>query len=99
MSLPEKILWSRLKGDQLGERFRRQYQLDQYIVDFYCPRLKLAVEVDGKVHALHEVRNQVRESHLESGGVTTLRLKADTVFQHPDSAISMIENQIAELRG
>ena len=48
MPKSEVILWSKLKNKQmLGERFLRQYGVDQYVLDFYCPRLKLAIEVDG----------------------------------------------------
>lgn len=47
----EVILWSRLKGKRLdGYKFRRQFSVAQFVVDFYCPRLKLAIEVDGDSH-------------------------------------------------
>ena len=53
ISLPtaELILWSKLKNRQIcGRRFRRQFSIGRYVVDFYCPELKLAIEVDGYSH-------------------------------------------------
>lgn len=47
----EKRLWQHLKGRQLdGFKFRRQHSIDSYVVDFYCPQVKLAVEIDGESH-------------------------------------------------
>jgi very-short-patch-repair endonuclease len=51
MPLAEIILWGRLKGRQLdGYKFRRQSSVEDFIIDFYCPELKLAVEIDGESH-------------------------------------------------
>jgi very-short-patch-repair endonuclease len=51
MPLAEIILWSRSKGRQLGGyKFRRQYSVEYFMIDFYCPELKLAIEVDGDSH-------------------------------------------------
>lgn len=51
MSEAEKILWSRIRRKQIeGCRFRRQYSADAYVFDFYCPEIRLDVEVDGESH-------------------------------------------------
>jgi len=51
MTKAEMFLWSKLKGKQLnGLKFRRQYGINNYVVDFYCPEQKLAIEIDGDVH-------------------------------------------------
>jgi very-short-patch-repair endonuclease len=51
MPLAEIILWERLKNRQLeGYKFRRQYSVQDFVIDFYCPELKLAVEIDGESH-------------------------------------------------
>jgi very-short-patch-repair endonuclease len=50
-TLPERLLWSKLKSRQIGFKFRRQESIDRYIVDFLYPSLKLVVEVDGVHHA------------------------------------------------
>lgn len=54
LQLPEILLWSILKGKKLGYKFRRQYSVDKYVIDFYCVELKLAIEVDGNSHFLDE---------------------------------------------
>ena len=51
MTKAEVLLWLQLKNRKmLGQRFLRQYGIDAYVVDFYCPKLKLAIEVDGESH-------------------------------------------------
>lgn len=48
---PEQVLWSKLKNKQLdGFKFRRQFGVDSYILDFYCPSCRLAIEIDGNSH-------------------------------------------------
>ena len=46
----EAVLWNHLKNSQTGEKFRRQHSVGPYILDFYCPRIKLAIELDGSNH-------------------------------------------------
>ena len=50
MTLSEVLLWQEIKGKQLGIQFSRQIPIDEYIVDFYCKNLQLAVEIDGESH-------------------------------------------------
>ena len=58
----EVILWSRLRGRRvLGKKFRRQYSVGPYVLDFYCPEVRLAVEVDGDSHCLPDAARQDRE--------------------------------------
>src|SRR3954469_10158826 len=55
MTLPEVLLWQALRGGQVGGlRFRRQHPIGHYVLDFYCPALRLAVEVDGAAHDIPE---------------------------------------------
>jgi very-short-patch-repair endonuclease len=54
-TVAEKLLWSRLNKNQLlGLQFRRQHPINRFIADFYCPKIKLIIEVDGKIHELPE---------------------------------------------
>ena len=76
MTEPEIILWSRLKNRQIaGHKFRRQYSVGPYILDFYCPEKKLAIEVDGGGHFTEEgmAYDRVRESVIEQFGIRFLR--------------------------
>ena len=49
MTQAERMIWARLRNNQLGQRFLRQYSIGFYIVDFYCPRQHLVIEIDGNV--------------------------------------------------
>ena len=72
----EKILWSRLKNRQFkGFKFVRQYGVGPYILDFYCPKLRLAIELDGAQHGEKEnlLYDQERNSYLESLDIKTIR--------------------------
>ena len=76
MPLPEIILWAQLKNKQLGGyKFRRQSSVGRYVVDFYCPALKLAIEIDGDSHFIESVEeyDRVRQDFIESLGVKFLR--------------------------
>jgi very-short-patch-repair endonuclease len=69
MPLAEVILWSRIKGKQLeGFKFRRQYSVDNFIIDFYCPALKFGIEVDGDSHFTEKtiLSDKKRHHHIEA---------------------------------
>ena len=75
MTLGEVLLWNEIKNKQLGVRFSRQIPIDEYIVDFYCKDLMLAIEVDGASHH-HDDRpdkDAARQKRLENLGVHFLR--------------------------
>ena len=57
----EDIIWGYLKGNQLGVKFRRQHPLLFYVVDFYCHKLKLIVEIDGSIHDKEDVKIRPNE--------------------------------------
>ena len=68
----EIILWSKLKGKQVyGCKFRRQYSVGSYIIDFYCPKLKLAIEVDGTSHFQpgSKTKDNDRQKYIETYGI------------------------------
>jgi very-short-patch-repair endonuclease len=99
MTKGEVILWQRLKKKQMmGYDFDRQKLMNQFIVDFYCKELALAIEVDGAIHDSEEAqqRDQVRQATLESLGVRFLRFKDDDVRQHTNAVCLTIANWIKE---
>ncbi len=64
----EKIVWSYLRDRKtLGCKFRRQYSVDHYVIDFYCPELKLAIELDGSIHDKPDQKeyDTYRQEYLE----------------------------------
>ena len=76
MTFGEIALWREVKNKKLGVRFSRQIPIDQYIVDFYCKDLKLAIEVDGSIHfnEEHRKKDEISQKRLESLGVIVIRL-------------------------
>ena len=71
----EKILWTKLRNKQFGYRFRRQFGVGKYIVDFYCSKLKLVIEIDGATHATKkEIEyDSHRQKFLENLGLIVKR--------------------------
>jgi very-short-patch-repair endonuclease len=93
----ERYLWSRLRSNQLlGLRFFRQYSLGRFILDFYCPTIKLAIELDGGQHAEenHIESDQVRTDFLKENGVRVLRFWNNDVLKDIDSVLQKIYNEI-----
>jgi very-short-patch-repair endonuclease len=84
MTEPEKKLWQILRGKQMGVKFRRQHGIGHYIADFYCPELKLLIEVDGESHGLAEAQayDAIRHDFMHSLGITTLRFTNDEVMNN-----------------
>ena len=84
LSLPEKLLWVRLRGAEL--RFRRQHPIGPYVLDFYCAAAKLAIEVDGSAHDFGDRprRDDARMARLNSEGIEVLRIPAKEVLVDPD---------------
>ena len=93
MTLPEVLLWMRLKGRNLnGLKFRRQHPLGSYVLDFFCADRRLAVEVDGQAHdrAPQIARDGVRDAWLAEHGVRVLRLRAHDVLNDLDNVVVAI---------
>lgn len=93
MPLAEKILWSRLRSKQLkGYKFRRQYSIGFYIVDFYAPKAKLVIEVDGESHMGEqaEMRDESRQEYIESLGITCLRFTNWDVYENIDGVLEAV---------
>jgi very-short-patch-repair endonuclease len=89
----ERLLWSSLKGCQLlGYKFRRQQGIGQYVVDFYCPDKKVAVEIDGVTHwtEQEQKRDRLRQEYIEALGIRVLRFTNDDIFTNKDGVLNMI---------
>ena len=84
----EHWLWDTLRDRRLeGWKFRRQFPVDSYVVDFFCAELKLVIEVDGDVHreAWQAAHDESRDTHLRSIGCTILRFSNEAVILDLDS--------------
>ena len=96
-TIAEKLLWSRLRNNQLGYHFRRQHPLSKYVVDFYCEALKLVIEVDGSIHAdpIVVIEDKSKEESLVSYGLVVIRFTNDAVVKDVDAVVQLIRNKIS----
>ena len=98
-TLGEILLWKKLRNKQmLGYDFHRQKPIDRFVVDFFCPKLNLAVEIDGGTHENDEafVKDKDRQEHLENMGIRFLRFKESEVRHKMDWVLNVIEEWIKE---
>ena len=89
----ERRIWHWLRNRYLGRlKFRRQRPVDDYILDFYCAELKLAIEVDGTSHDTEEkaLYDTKRTAYLNARGITVLRLRNECIDDQPDAAWDLI---------
>ena len=95
-TMAEKSLWNWLKCDQVeGLRFRRQFSIDKFILDFYCPKLKLCIELDGDYHfhVNQPFYDFERDEFLrEKFGIHTFRFENKIVLEQPQTIINAIIN-------
>ena len=98
-TLSEVLLWRYLKGRQLlGHDFDRQKPIGNFIVDFFCNELMLAIEIDGDSHNSKVDQDIERQKRLEGLGVRFLRFTDLEVKQNIEGVVSFIENSIREMR-
>ena len=92
LSLPEAMLWKRLKGQQCGFKVRRQHPIGPYVVDFYAREGRLVVEVDGEAHnaADRGRRDAERDRFLGQNGYRVLHVPAAQVLRNLDGVLEMI---------
>ena len=101
MPKAELLLWSELKGRKLrGYKFRRQYGVNGFVLDFYCPELKLALEVDGDSHFQEgmEVNDLERQLIIESYGITFLRFTNNDVYENMTAVLERILEFMEEVK-
>jgi very-short-patch-repair endonuclease len=90
----EQLLWSKLRGGQLGVWFRRQVVLlGSCIVDFYCPAARVVVEVDGPYHAEPARRraDARRDRRLAKHGIRVVRVTAELVLRDTEAAVQRVK--------
>ena len=101
----EAELWEELKSKKLeGRKFRRQYSIGSYIVDFCCPSERLIIELDGDPHGESQKieKDEIRDNYLEGLGFIVLRFENRFVFQEPEyikSEIRKVLNKRNESTG
>jgi very-short-patch-repair endonuclease len=89
----ERLLWHRLRAEQLGVKFRRQHPYLDYVLDFVCIERKLVIEVDGGQH-LESERDRRRDRDLEAAGFRVLRFWNNEVLELTDAVLEKISSEL-----
>jgi len=87
----EVLVWMKLKNKQTGYKFRRQYGVGKYVMDFYCVELRLGIEVDGATH--DDKKNEydeIRQNYLEVKKIKILRFSSQEVFNDLNGVVTQI---------
>lgn len=90
----EIILWSKIRREQLGVKFRRQYSVGPYILDFYCPEKKMAIELDGSQHLENKDYDIERSDYLTVLGIKVVRFWNNEVNANIDGVVQKIISEL-----
>jgi very-short-patch-repair endonuclease len=94
MSLPEVLLWARLRGpDSRAVKFRRQHPVGPYVLDFFCEAAGLCVEIDGWSHGERVAEDRRRDERLRALRIRTLRIVAADVLRDPDQIAEWVREE------
>ena len=91
----EKILWNALRNGKLnGLKFKRQHSIGNYVVDFYCYKLRLIIELDGGVHLIEyqKEKDHYRDQNLQAMNYTIQRYKNEEIENYLDKVLEKIAN-------
>lgn len=94
MTEEEIILWSQLKDEKLGFKFRRQFGIGEYIADFYCAQKKLVIELDGSQHLNQVEYDQIRKEFMKTFGIRTLRFWNSDIRKNLNGVIMKIRESL-----
>ena len=96
MTEPEKVLWEYLRKKPLGFKFRRQHPIKSYVLDFYCHKKRLSIEVDGDYHlaSYQNEKDKDRTAYLHEVGITEIRFKNVEVMKELSKVTFKIENEL-----
>ena len=97
MTDAEQHLWFRLRNKQLnGVQFYRQKPMLSFIVDFYCPRAKLVIELDGAQHleAEHQIKDALRDEELSKLGIKVMRFDDRQVLTETEAVVEVIYDEV-----
>lgn len=83
MQKPEILLWTHLQGRRTGHLINRQYRIDPYIIDFFCRKLRVVIEIDGKIHQIKKSSDEERDLQMINQGMLVIRIPASHVMRSP----------------
>jgi very-short-patch-repair endonuclease len=97
MSVSEKWFWSAVRHDALGFRFRRQYSIGPYFLDFYVPSARVCIEIDGEQHAERQEADAKRDAYLAEMGILTIRIPSLDLFYRERDLYSQWVHEVARV--
>ncbi len=97
--LAEIKLWSKLRNKNLGYKFKRQFGIGKYIVDFYCPKKRLIIEIDGATHSTNKeiADDAIREKYFESLGLRVIRFTNNDIKENMDEVLTVINEKCEKI--
>lgn len=93
-TVSERFLWSKLRRGGMNVKFRRQFGIGRYIIDFYAPTPKIAIEIDGPVHQNQQGYDIIRQSEIEGLGIRFLRFTDREILGNIGAVLIRIEKAI-----
>lgn len=90
---PERLLWAKLKDGKVGVNFYAQRIMLGYIADFYCPKARLVVEVDGRCHESRRAYDAHRDLAMKLVGILTMRFTATEVMNNLPAVVALITDK------
>lgn len=96
MTEAESVLWENVRAKKLGVNIKRQYGIGPYILDFYIPKISLAIEVDGGIHLKPEVKEKDinKDAFLNENGISVIRFRNEDVLNNLEKVLFNINSRI-----
>ncbi|MFA4873575.1 MAG: endonuclease domain-containing protein [Patescibacteria group bacterium] len=97
MTMPERVLWRAIRNEQLGVKFRRQFVIENFILDFYAPITKLGIEVDGESHfenLENQNKDKLRDEILFRQGIKVLRFLNTDITRNLEGVLMVVADEI-----
>ena len=89
----EKIVWEQIRNRKFrGLKFRRQHVIEGFVLDFYCPEIKLGIEIDGGIHLKRKDYDELRREVIESEGITIVRITNKELLDRKRSILEKLNN-------
>ena len=98
MTLPEVLIWQRIRANALGVKFRRQHPIGPYVADFYCSALRLVIEIDSASHDMGDRagRDTARDAYMVEKGLEVLRIPVTDILQDLDMVLNGLAARVAD---
>lgn len=96
-TVEENTLWQYLKNSKLGCKFVRQYSVGPYILDFFCPKIRLAIELDGLHHLQNQEYDLERYNYLTSHNIKIIRFWNSEIHTNINGSIETIKRSLANV--